>query len=265
MNAKILVTGRNKEIVSDVCKHLRVDRGDQPVKCNPVRRALFDVILKDIPKIIIICLRDETKDTIQQFNLLKNAVRQGICRVIVITSPRDEKTFVRFTRLDRVTFLSRPVSLLALFERLVHIEEDLKNAPEQYVEFVREAAGEEAAGRTVLVVDDDTELLLHIKDQLEEFYNVVPVKSGNAALKYLAKRKPDIILLDYLMPEQNGAEVLTKIRAEEEYRDIPVIFLTGVSEKDTVIKLLSEFKPQGYIVKPSKKSEIVAKIIDVLG
>jgi response regulator RpfG family c-di-GMP phosphodiesterase len=67
------------------------------------------------------------------------------------------------------------------------------------------------------------------------------------------------------MPEQNGAEVLTEIRAEEEYRDIPVIFLTGVSEKDTVIKLISEFKPQGYIVKPSKKSEIVAKIIDVLG
>ena len=265
MNTKILVTGRNREIVNDVCKHLRADRGDQPIKCNPVRRTLFDVILNDIPKVIIICLRDETKDTVQQFNLLKNAVRQGICKVIVITSPRDEKTFVRFTKLDRVQFLSRPVSLLALFERLTYIEEELKNAPELYREFVREASLDEDAKRTVLVVDDDTELLLHIKDQLEEFYNVVPVKSGSAAFKYLAKCKPDIILLDYLMPEQNGAEVLTEIRAEEEYRDIPVIFLTGVSEKDTVIKLISEFKPQGYIVKPSKKSEIVAKIIDVLG
>jgi|GEM_PF-5059371 len=50
-----------------------------------------------------------------------------------------------------------------------------------------------------------------------------------------------------------------------DYKDIPVVFLTGVSEKETVIKTLVELKPQGYILKPSKKSEIVAKIIDVLG
>ena len=75
----------------------------------------------------------------------------------------------------------------------------------------------------------------------------------------------DLILLDYLMPEMDGPGVLTRLRAFESYRDIPVIFLTGVSEKETVIKTLVDLKPQGYVLKPTKKSEIVAKIIEVLG
>ena len=50
-----------------------------------------------------------------------------------------------------------------------------------------------------------------------------------------------------------------------EVSHIPVVFLTGVTEKETVVKTLVELKPQGYIVKPSKKSELVAKIIDILG
>ena len=51
----------------------------------------------------------------------------------------------------------------------------------------------------------------------------------------------------------------------EETADIPIIFLTGVTEKMTVIETLTELMPQGYVVKPAKKSELVAKIIDVLG
>ena len=46
--------------------------------------------------------------------------------------------------------------------------------------------------------------------------------------------------------------------------DIPIIFLTGVSEKETVLKTLVELKPQGYVLKPTRKSELVAKIIDVI-
>ena len=94
---------------------------------------------------------------------------------------------------------------------------------------------------------------------------MTPVKSGEAAFKFLLKRKPDLILLDYLMPDQDGPQVLRQLRTVEEYADIPVIFLTGMTEKEAVIQTLTQLRPQGYIIKPSKKSEIVAKIIDVLG
>ena len=50
-----------------------------------------------------------------------------------------------------------------------------------------------------------------------------------------------------------------------ELKDIPVIFLTGLADRDRVINMLVELKPQGYILKPAKKSELVARIIDVLG
>ena len=91
------------------------------------------------------------------------------------------------------------------------------------------------------------------------------VKSGNNAFKFLKKRIPDLILLDFLMPEMDGPHVLRELREVPEYRDIPVIFLTGMTEKATVVHTLRSLRPQGYIVKPAKKSELVAKIIDVLG
>ena len=105
---------------------------------------------------------------------------------------------------------------------------------------------------------------MHIKDQLEEFYDVTCVKSGEAAFRFLAKKHCDLILLDYMMPGMDGPEVLRNIHDTKDWEDIPVIFLTGVTEKKKVIQTLAELRPQGYLVKPSKKSEIVAKIIDAL-
>ena len=106
---------------------------------------------------------------------------------------------------------------------------------------------------------------MHIKDQLDEFYDVVCVKSGEAAFKFLAKKTCDLILMDHLMPVMDGPTVLRSIQDTSEWEDIPVIFLTGMTEKKKVLQTLAELRPQGYIVKPAKKSELVAKIIDVLG
>ena len=115
------------------------------------------------------------------------------------------------------------------------------------------------------MVDDDTEQLITIKELLKEFYDVTVVKSGEAAFKFLGRQGVNLILLDYLMPEMDGPAVLTELRNDPNLSKIPVIFLTGMTERETVIKTLTELKPQGYIVKPTKKSELVAKIIDVLG
>ena len=266
MLLKALVTGKNRKVAIDICEHLENDRGYMTVKCAPSKTALFDIVISELPRIVIICLGDETKETVQAYNVLKNVSGSGGFTTIVIANDDDEKFFIKYTELKRVLFLSRPVSLFALYEKLAQIEEDLKNNMESGLSAFREYVNEDTDRRKkILVVDDDTEQLIHIKEQLEEFYNVTPVKSGDAAFKYLLKHKPDLILLDYLMPVQDGPMVLRSLREVEEYSDIPVIFLTGMTEKNTVIKTLTQLKPQGYIVKPAKKSEIVAKIIDVLG
>lgn len=119
--------------------------------------------------------------------------------------------------------------------------------------------------RHILIVDDDLDQLIQIKGHLIEFYDVTAVRSGHDALKYLESHDADLVLLDYKMPQMDGPDVLESIRKSERHPDIPIVFLTGISDRDTVLDIILELKPQGYLIKPAKKSEIVAKIIDVLG
>ncbi len=264
---KILVTGKNRKVMSDICEHIEEDKGYTTLKCDPSKKALFDLMLAELPKVIIICLGNETDETVQAYDVMKNTIKQGNCTTIVITNEEDEKFFINNSSLERVSFLSRPVSLFALYEKLSAIEESVRDSIDNTPAF-REFINENVSGfkrKHILVVDDDSEQLLHIKEQLEEFYDVTLVKSGDAAFKFLSKHTPDLILLDYLMPEKDGPTVLRQMQTIDEYATIPVVFLTGMTEKNAVLKTLKELRPQGYIVKPAKKSEIVAKIIDVLG
>ena len=268
MQLKILVTGKNRKVANDICGHLEADRGYVAIKCDPHKTALFDVLISELPKVVIICLGDETSATVQAYDVMRSALSQGNITTIVVTNNEDEKMFIQYSGLERVFFLSRPVSLFALYEKLSEIEKTFEDARDRNLSAFREYVNEDAGKsrrKQILVIDDDTEQLIHIKEQIEEFYNVTCVKSGADAFRYLEKNTPDLILLDYLMPTMDGPEVLRNIQYTEEWEDIPVIFLTGMAEKDKVVKTLAELKPQGYIVKPARKSEVVAKIIDILG
>ncbi len=264
MQMKILVTGKNRKVAMDVCEHLENDRGYKTVRCDPNKKTLVDVMLTELPKVIVVCMGDETIDTISEFDVLRNTSGQGGFTTIIIANEDDERLFRKYTKVDKAFFLSRPVSLFALYEKLISIEKELVDDEKsgQAREFVNENARRR---KQILVVDDDSEQLIHIKEELEEFYDVTPVKNAEAVFKYLSKKTPDLILLDYLMPEKDGPQVLREMREVEEYAKIPVIFLTGVMERNAILKTIAELRPQGYIVKPSKKSELVAKIIDVLG
>ena len=267
MKLEIMVTGQNRRVINDLCKHLESDRGYLTVKCQANKVALFDVLLAEVPRVIIICLGNETLDSIMAYNVMKDAVRGRNCTIIVVANTEDEEYFKKHTILSRVLFLSRPIPLLSLYDLLIRIEEKMKQEKEERLSAFREYINDGAdryGRRRILVVDDDTMQLVAIKEQLREFYDVTPVKSGDAAFRYLKKQIPDLILLDYMMPEEDGPSVLRRLREYEEYAHIPVVFLTGMTEKNAVIRLLTELKPQGYVIKPSKKSELVAKIIDTL-
>ncbi len=269
MDLKIMLTGRNKRIASDIGEHLMNDRNCFAVKCPATKNALFEMVPTELPNVIIICLGDETAETVKVFDILRECTKLGAVTIIVVANESDRVTFINNTELERMFFLARPVSLFVLYDKLNELDEKLRADREKgsmlLTEYVNPAANVSFPRKHILVVDDDPNQLIEIKEQLKEFYEVTLVGSGKSVLRYLQKFKVDLILLDYLMPEVDGPEVLTRLRANEDFKDIPVVFLTGVSEKDTVIKTLVELMPQGYVLKPSKKSEIVAKIIDVLG
>ena len=109
--------------------------------------------------------------------------------------------------------------------------------------------------KKVLVVDDDQNML----QLLYAFYHVIMAESGKAALEWLRSQKVDLILLDYLMPGMNGKETLEEIRKDEELKDLPVFFLTGVSDSTKISECL-KLDPIGYILKPIGKFSLLAKI-----
>ena len=109
------------------------------------------------------------------------------------------------------------------------------------------------------MIDDDPETLKTLRYYLQDRYKVSVVSSGKVAVEFLLKFVPDLILLDYLMPMYNGAAVLKIIKSREATKNIPVFFLTGQTDKATVMECLS-LNPAGYIVKPVAKDALLAKL-----
>ena len=120
------------------------------------------------------------------------------------------------------------------------------------------------ARKHILVVDDNAMMLKMLKEHLHDKYDVATAASGKVALKFLERKTTDLILLDYEMPEESGPDVLEKLRASELTRDIPVIFLTGVTDTTKVKEVLS-LKPQSYLLKPVDRDRLLDTIAKKIG
>ena len=113
----------------------------------------------------------------------------------------------------------------------------------------------QSARKRILLVDDSNIQLRALHVLLKDKYDVRMATSGTQALTLVGKEKPDMIFLDYEMPICDGRRVLELLREEEGTKDIPVVFLTGVSDKEH-IKAVLELKPAGYLLKPADASRI---------
>ena len=117
--------------------------------------------------------------------------------------------------------------------------------------------------KCVLAVDDAAIILSRITDALGEHYNVVTVNSGARALKYLDKNKPDLILLDIRMPIRDGFEILREIQTMEDRADIPVVMLTGMEGKRTVMEGI-KLGIRDYILKPFDPDDLLERVQRIL-
>lgn len=113
---------------------------------------------------------------------------------------------------------------------------------------------------SVLIVDDNSKNLQVLADILgNEHYKVALAKDGGKALKFVRKRRPDLILLDIMMPQLDGFEVCRLLKADAETRDIPVIFISALTETEDKLK---GFRAGGvdYVTKPFQKEEVLARV-----
>lgn len=111
----------------------------------------------------------------------------------------------------------------------------------------------------ILAIDDNTVNLATLEQELKDKYEVIPMISGRRAIKYLYCEKVDLILLDVQMPLMDGVETLREIRNLENGITVPVIFLTAMKDKDTVIEG-SKLGIMDYITKPFDVEDLTSRI-----
>ena len=89
----------------------------------------------------------------------------------------------------------------------------------------------ETEKRHIIVVDDNPVLLRNMRNMLQDKYRVTLATSAAQCMKAMGQDRPDLIILDYEMPVVDGKQTLEMIRAEDDYKEVPVIFLTGIERK----------------------------------
>ena len=294
MRYRILLTGKNRVVHDDFFVHL-----EKEFELQTTSLRLSDIVSHMRyykPHALVMCMRNEDKDDIGVFNALKSRLEKKNIPLILIGSEEECQEFEAVTGGMSTLVLTRPVSLRVIRDTIfsfvehkqaeleaerrrereleIEKEEAEKKAKEEAERKEREEAekGEREAGagrkpgekKSILVVDDDPMMLKLIKEQLKDIYSVATAINSSIAFKFLENKRTDLILLDYEMPGENGAQVLEKVRSNEATAQLPVIFLTGMNDREKIKRVL-ELKPQGYLLKPIDREKLRSIIKNNIG
>ena len=120
--------------------------------------------------------------------------------------------------------------------------------------------------KKIMVVDDEESLVELVKAVLEqEDYEVITAADGNECLKKLKSVKPDLILLDMMMPGMSGREVCEKIRSDPKTKNLKVAFLTVAKFSETGRDVLKKMNVMDYITKPFDNDNLVKRVSKMVG
>lgn len=217
-----------------------------------------------------------------QIKRLKTHEDFGSVPVVVITNEDCFELYSSENENEKLIdlILSRPITISTISDKINRmfrsIEEEKERIANEQERIAREK--EEAERRSaaelekkslgvkkhILVVDDDKNVLKLLKSALEDRYDVTAIVSGRMAMKFLESKTPDLIFLDYQMPVETGPEVFRRIKKLDSAKDIPVVFLTGIADRERITEVLS-LKPQGYLLKPIDMERVNETIKSLLG
>lgn len=255
MKYKILLTGGNTTAVDEFFLNM-----ESTFDCITTSLRYEDILnhSKYIkPDALVYCLNNETRENMSQMVAVKHKA-SGDFPIIILGNPEECDDFIRIAINTADLILKKPLTAIAVQESIYDFLENKRVQFEETMERLRlEAAAKEK--KHILVIDDDIRMLKSLKEQLHDTYDVATALNGKLALKFLEAKEIDLILLDYEMPDENGPAVLTKIRENNKLANIPVLFLTGVTEREKIQNALS-MKPQGYLLKPIDHEKLMETI-----
>ena len=188
---------------------------------------------------------EDIVDNLETLFYLKSQCVEKDKRVIIVGT-KDEFAAIKKIIPESLVyrFYTRPLEMDLMLEE---VDRYLSGDSPQYMK------------KSILIVDDDVTYMTMIADWLKDTYRVAMMNAGVNAITWLATNHADLILLDYEMPVTSGPQVLEMIRTQASTADIPVMFLTGKGDKESVMAVMS-LKPSGYLLKNIKKEDLRAKI-----
>jgi two-component system response regulator VicR len=120
-------------------------------------------------------------------------------------------------------------------------------------------------GKRILCIEDEPQMIDLIRLILEnEGYEVIGANGGQEGLDRMRRERPDLILLDLMMPEMDGGDVFHRMKEEVELRDIPVIVVTAKAAPIDQVLWINVAKVDGYVTKPFGPRELVESVEKVL-
>ncbi len=121
------------------------------------------------------------------------------------------------------------------------------------------------AKKKILVVDDEPDIVLMVSNRLKaKGYDVVSALNGQAGLELAKSAKPDLIILDLMLPKMDGYKVCSFIKKDSRYSKIPIIMFSAKAQQDD-IKIGQDAGADAYIVKPFDALILLGKIAELLG
>lgn len=201
------------------------------------------------PDVIVISMADMNRESIGVFDEIYQYYPK--IPVVCIGSKNEQMHFEEYMYRSQFTMLTRPLeneSVLTVICDKLHLKYDPEN---------KTVDGQGKLLKSVMLVDDNAFQIKVLSSILEERYDVRLATSGRDALELIKDRKPDLIFLDYEMPEYDGRQTLQMIRESEEGKDIPVVYLTSVRDKEHIDAVL-DLEPAGYLLKPANAEKIYA-------
>ena len=240
---RMIIVGEKETFIIRVLKNKIQDAG---VDCDFVPCSVNDINSSISDMSLIILYMDDgvlTHEDVLHF-LVDNMEEKNIQMMLV--GEQQDVTYV----CDHV-----PGDLIYhTFNRPIDNNEFVKKVMDYYMKM---DAGE--FKKSILIVDDDPQYLALVREWLKGKYKVSMANSGLQAIKWLGKNKVDLILLDYEMPVTSGPQVLEMLRSDEETKSIPVMFLTGKGDKESVMSVVA-LKPEGYFLKSIKREDLLEKL-----
>jgi CheY-like chemotaxis protein len=236
MEKKILITAEAEGIVvrglEAKLKGLGMEAVFSPLKVSSLNETLTQTAL------VVVFVDDDAEKQADSLIFIKDYCVEHDRYMIVVADQDHYNSTVKITGAS---------CILSNYPRPIDMDKFL-NQVENYMEKVSSLAKR----KSILIVDDDVSYMSMIMEWLRGKYRVSLANSGMEAITWLAGNTADLILLDYEMPITTGPQVLQMIQSSVKTADIPVMFLTGKSDKQSIMAVLS-LKPAGYLLKSIDK------------